>query len=562
MMKGMKLKSMLKTIAFSCLFPMAAQAQLINLEPDGLVFKKADGLIIYSLREIPHHASDFFDYGSLDMFMPFDVEFTPGWRWSLGRFSGTRKPTSMSVNVEQEARMWIGPHTMQATYDANGRILSYKSGHGSVSYTFSYDGSLQKTQQSFRQDGYRVDAFIGRVQSTLNGKPQFVVGDQAQVSYTYDEKLRVSEAMFSFTDGDRFDVEGNMDIATIVFSYKYDNADNIIEIAASFPNAQKKGRSVTMSYDSQNRLVEQIEKYADTGSRRYTYQYDDQGAVVREEEYNYETSSTLTSKYATKYDIQRDTKGQIISLHGMSMSHMYQTDWAVNDTWNENLYITYDYDQYGNWTTLQTYSGKGASTPTGIVKRVLEYGGGATTGSSDAAASAPSFRTLDNGTISTYYRIGEIISKGDYKEAEKETDQFIKTDDTGKSLHLLAVLLHYEGKYAECIEVAKKAIAKLKEGQYDYRGAVNIAESAYIKPYIDYRNAYNEPGHDLQTLNKLRKQLIEGLEDISKIDPYNLGNWKEHLMKYYQEAIDATDNTSYYREKLEALKTTGKIKES
>ena len=558
----MKLKSMLKAIAFASLFPMAAQAQLINLEPDGLVFKKADGLVVYSLREIPHHASDFFDYGSLDMFMPFDVELTPGWRWSLGRFAGTRKPTSMSVNVEREARMWIGPHTMQATYDANGRILSFKSDHGDVTYAYSVDGSLKETQQSFRQDGYRVDAFIGRVQSTLNGKPQFVVGDQAQVSYTYDDKLRVSEAMFSFTDGDRFDVEGNMDIATIVFTYKYDDADNIIEIAASFPNSQKKGRSVTMSYDSHNRLVEQIEKYADTGSKRYTYQYDDMGGVVREEEYNYETSSSLTSKYVTKYDIQRDSKGQILSLHGMSMSHMYQTDWAVNDTWNENLYVTYDYDQYGNWTTLQTYSSKGASEPTGIVKRTLGYGGEAASGSSGAAASAPFFRMLDNGTITTYYRIGEIISKGDYKEAEKETDLFLKTDDTGKALHLLAVLLYYEERYAECIEVAKKAVAKMKEGQYDYRGAVEIAEYAYVKPYVDYQKAYNEPGHDAQTLNKLRKQLIEGLEDLSKEDPYNLGQWKERLLKYYQQAIDATDNTSYYREKLEALKTTGKIKES
>lgn len=561
-MKRMISKVMISGVTL-CLLPATMQAQLIVRGEDAQ----------YNLDQVPHHASDFFNYNAAQMYYPYENQYTEGYRWGISIFSGTRKPTDMKVEVSPSGN-WTGLTETHYTYAGDGRILTKEDDNITSRYTYDADNSLIDVDyQRAAEYGYRADAFVGRVLSWYTqNKPEKVMSNNKalSVTYSYDSNGRVSRADLLYTYDKPF--RGAIDLSPqVTFDYTYDNADNIVKIAVyRYLREEKENNAVLMNYDDKNRLVEVKFVGDKNGTSRRTYQYDERGAVVKVDQYDYYTPETLDQHTSIRYDIQRDTKGRIVSLQRNIMTHHYGSGdaWSgMDDIWKKSTFVTYDYDQYDNWTTLKLYSTASEGGPYCTVRRILDYtarpaAGTATSASPmSAPAAKPEFTPIDDETRRAFSPVNDLINAGNYDEAEKLNAPFLKSDKTGTALTRQAVILCNKKQYDECIEVAKKAIDALQAGNHDYRYVTTILIYAVLKPYSEYIKAYNEPGHDAKTLNAFARKAIDVLEYIGRKDPHNYANWRLHLAELYQSRINATDDTAYYRKKLEALQSTGTVPE-
>lgn len=541
-----------------CLCPAEMQAQLIT---------RKDYDAFYDLRQVPLHAGDFFNYNTGQMFFPYQNEFMPGWRWEIAVYRGTRKP--VTAEIVMDGREWRDPEKVDYTYDAQGRIATYSTPVIHCRYEYNGDGTLKNIEKRGYSD-YRADAFFGQVLSTYNGKPSKIQNKEASVTYSYDDEGRVSRADFLYTYTKHFRSAIAMS-PQVTFDYTYDDHDNVTKIKVyRYLSEEKENNAVLMSYDDKNRLTEAEFVGDKDGTSRITYQYDAGGAVVRTDKYLYFSPGNLEKRSSDKYDIQRDTKGRIVAVERSVMVHHYGggNDWyGTDDVWRKDTYVTYDYDQYDNWTSIKIYLERSANVPYCTIQRTLDYTAKATAdtstpGNSLAAPSGtPEFAPVDDAILKALAPVDNLINTQQYDEAEKLNKRLIKSDKTGSALTRQATILYNRKQYDQCIEVAKEAIDKLQAGSHDYRYAMTLVKYAAVKPYAEYAKAYNDPGHDAKTLNALARKAIAEVEYIGRKDPHNYALWRSFLADLYQGRINATDDTQYYRKKLETLQSKGTIEE-
>lgn len=547
-MKRTILKAMMGGAALS-LCPSVTQAQLIT---------RNDYDAYYDLKQVPHHAGDFFNYNAGQMFFPYQNEFMPGWRWEIAVYRGTRKPVTAEICMD--GRAWRDPERVKYTYDAQGRIAAYSTSSIECRYEYDDDGTLNNIEKSGYSD-YRADAFFGRVLSTYDGKPSKIQNKEASVTYSYDDEGRVSRSDFLYTYAKHFRSAIAMS-PQVTFDYTYDDRGNVTKIKVyRYLSEEKENNAALMSYDDKNRLTEAEFVGDKDGTSRITYQYDAGGAVVRTDEYQYFSPGNLEEHGSDKYDIQRDTKGRIVSVQRNVMVHHYGSGgapYSIDDRWRQDTYVTYDYDQYDNWTAIKLYINRNASVPYCTVLRTLDYTSEAEA-SSAAPSESPSFAPVDDAVRQALAPVDSLINTQRYDEAEKLNKRVLKSDETGSALARQATILYNRGQYDRCIEVAKEAIDKLQAGGHDYRHAMTLVAYAALKPYSEYAKAYNDPGHDAGTLNALARKAITEVEYIGRKDPRDYTSWRALLAELYQGRINATDDTARYRKKLEALQSTGVI---
>lgn len=537
--------------------PVAAGAQLLCT---------GDETATYNLRQAPRHDRDFFNYDAAQMYKPYAAEFVPGWQWDVAKFGGSRHP----VDVVIEGDFHIGgygeiPFTdpIHITYNDQGHILTFKGLRDESQYSYDSNGGLDDVSyhNSVGLFGYRVDALVGRVQSTLNGRPYNVVGRYGTVAYTFDDKARVTRAHFTFTSQHNW-FRGAIDISReITFDYDYDDRDNVVRIGVTrHIREEEEDNAVLMSYDSQNRLTEMKFTGSHDGYNRYTYAYDAQGAVVRVDEYDATLPEQYSGCFTTKYDIQRDTNGRIVAVQSRHMSHHYDNygDWSgIDDKWTAGDRFTYDYDRYGNWTSLKVYINDVATRPNRIINRRMTYADevGAKPKATAPQPAAPTFAPLDATTAAEWKRLSDKLDSG--ADINADVKAFLKKDKTGTALTLQAVQ-QFNGKhYDASLATAKQAVEQLMAGNHDYRTAAKAYMYAALKPHADYIKAYNEPGHDARTLYALRRKAIADLEWLAAKDTANCTYCRVYLKQLYEMMIAACEDTSLYRQKLEALEEGG-----
>lgn len=561
--------------ALLCFLPVAIQAQLITMH-------QFDGAT-YSLRNIPCHASDFFDYGAFKMFWPAEEEFMPGWQWNVARFTGSRKPVSVEITGSSKGNVpdrWTAPSPIRITYDEQGKPLTYQSDAEDEAFggtihddaRFQYDGGYLKNVQYGTwgiSHSIRLDTPLGRIQSTLNGKPQDIVLNNGTLRLYFDDDIRVVQADFHFNK-DYFN--GTQSSPDITFYYTYDNADNIVKIAVKryLKDAQEDDNAVLMRYDSKNRLVEQTLVGHKNGTTRFVYAYDENGYVTNVDEYGYYTSdlSTPFKVYRTKYDLRYNDGGKVISTQLHALSHHYgdSGDFSgIDDVWRTGDYATYEYDEYDNWTTLKVYMNQNSSSPYSTVHRSLRYADDAGRSSSAQTSAEPqtpstsqtsagnnpsSGSVADTGEQDLMNQIMQKQQKGELQEAKAQIDKLMKEKpDDGNVMALQAYQLSFEKRYGPSVTLAKKAVGTLKNSNQDLRTAGAILISCAMKPAQDY-SQHSDFRQD--TYIQLIGRGVEAIETLKKADPGNQCGWYAYLSSLFERLVDI--GVPGYAEKLEALK--------
>lgn len=562
--------------ALLCLFPVAMQAQLITMH-------QFDGAT-YNLRSIPCHASDFFDYGAFKMFQPSEGEFMPGWGWDVTRFTGSRKPVSVEITGTSQGNIldrWTGPSPIRITYDGQGKPLTYLSDiedevfggiiHDKATFQYDGDGDLKNVQYDTWgiSHSIRLDTPLGRIQSTLNGKPQDIVLNNGTLRLYFDDDIRVIQSDFHFYKNY---FNGTHSSPDITFYYTYDNAGNIVKITVKryLEEAKEDDNAVLMRYDSENRLVEQTLVGYKDGTKRFVYAYDENGYVTHVDEYEYYTSdlSTPSGVFRKKYDLRYDDKGKVISAQSHGLSHHYGDNSGFNgidDIWRPGEYVTYAYDEYGNWTTLKVYMAPNSSSPYSTVHRSLRYADDTDKISSSVRASATSRTSVtapagndasssgsvtDTGEPSVMSQIMQKQQKGELQEAKAQIDELMKEKpDDGNIMALQAYQLSLEKRYGPSVTLAKKAVETLKNSHQDLRTAGAILVRCAMKPAQDYshRSDFRQ-----DTYIQLVERGVEAIETLKKADPGNLCGWYAYLSSLFEQLVDI--GVPGYAEKLEALK--------
>lgn len=301
------------------------------------------------------------------------------------------------------------------------------------------------------------------------------------------------------------------------------------------------------------------------GYNRYTYAYDAQGAVVRVDVYSATLPEQYSDCFTTKYDIQRDTNRRIVAVQSRHMVHHYDNDgdWSgIDNKWTAGDRFTYDYDRYGNWTSLKVYINDASTRPNRIINRRLTYADEVAAKPKAAAPqpAAPTFAPLDAATAAERKRLSDKLDSG--ADISADVKAFLKKDKTGTALTLQAVQQFNGKRYDASLATAKQAVEQLMAGNYDYRTAAQTYMYAALKPHADYIKAYNEPDHDARTLYALRRKAIADLEWLAAKDTANRTYCRVYLKQLYEMMIAACEDTSLYRQKLEALEKDGLAQEA
>lgn len=585
-MKKIGLKRMAGIAAISCLLPVAAKAQLIIIDPDGETFKHYtySGGAIISLHDVPQHASDFFNYSAAEMFSPYNGEFIAGWHWNALRFEGSRKPLDVKISAETVGNTpgrWIRPKSIHATYDSNGRILTFNSSFNNTDIKYTYDegGSLKDASPTYStaadfDNGMRVEALLGHVQSTLNGFPSEVIGKSAYAFYHFDDNLRVIQVDFRFTHSLAFDGTDQRLAQYVTFNYTYDDRNNITEIHMTnlMQDPARDNSVVRMSYDSKNRLIEQVITGGYDSTVKYCYTYDDHGNVLTADKYEYDVKDDLSNPsvvYRSRYGLEYDDKGRVVTSqyqgmikHYGSMS-MYDRGWS-GDT---GVRATYTYDEYGNWTTLKLFMGKDDPTPYCTVTRTLNYTGASSSSDAAAQGSSPKATTITNIGITRQKQIASLqfkkytteqttaiktihnlISNHQFDEAEQPLHQFMETDKTGYGYMLLYWWFFNKQDYDSCVDALKKAFTMFKESGYNFFVASNVFSGVAQQLYI---NPLNNQELDTDAKKELIGKACAMMEFLRKEDPDNLTQWLSVLETYYRQGIQIDPDR--YQKKYEEL---------
>lgn len=529
---------------FTFFSPMQTSAQLISKSQyDGDL-----GRWLIDLHNVPLHASDFFKYGRLEMFEPYNQEFMEGWRWNIGRFNGSRKPVEMKVTTQTDGYKgsYFGDNDYKVTYNSKGDILTYNDG---LKFSSNDAGSFPEAGATWYPPlCYRMDAFIGDVTSTLNGYPYDMKRSTASVTYQYNND-KVIEATFTFRNEDYFGYLSAEDLPNVniigayakihkaIFTYKYDKSNNIVKIAANVPKCPDESQTVTMEYDSQNRLIQQtIRKKLNT--KIYYYKYDNGGAVIYEKILNYDEFGKQSGSGITKnYDVKRDTNGRIVSVHD-----------DILDT-----YVTYDYDSFGNWTDLKVFARPNSPKPYTAVHRELKYAGVNYKPSPAVTSPKPSQNTqIDailsqmkvpdgnifgikprNEQLKTPEEVGNIYGQlrkffsGSFpyifnsSENAKLENLLSQRPEDGYNVGMHALLLALQGHQTEAVKKAGEAVKRLYSDGGNYYWGMDVTSLCIVMPVlINFRYQYAKQSPPPFDAKKWAEDALPKLEAVRKSDPY------------------------------------------